>query len=216
MPDPLHSIQLAARRTRLSTHVIRIWELRYRAVEPHRTAANHRLYSQDDINRLGLLRDATRAGHNISHMERLSNDELRALAANAPILNEPAANEPAHDFKPLSLPVANSEPEAPLDECLACVRSLDAGALDHALKRASFTLGAQGVLYRLIAPLTQRIGELWREGKITAAHEHFATGCIRTYLTSQTKPYGGSVDAPVLLVTTPAGQLHEMGALLVD
>jgi len=84
MPEAHHSIQLAARLTGLSTHVIRIWEQRYHAVEPRRTAANHRLYSQDDIERLGLLRDVTHAGHNISQVARLSNDELRALAANAP------------------------------------------------------------------------------------------------------------------------------------
>jgi DNA-binding transcriptional MerR regulator len=85
MLDAHHPIQLAARLTGLSTHVIRIWEQRYRAVEPTRTASNHRLYSQDDIERLGLLREVTHAGHNISQVARLSNDELRALAENAAV-----------------------------------------------------------------------------------------------------------------------------------
>ena len=84
MTDAHHPIQLAARLTGLSTYVIRIWEQRYHAVEPRRTATNHRLYSQNDIERLGLLRDVTHAGHNIGQVARLSNDELRALAANAP------------------------------------------------------------------------------------------------------------------------------------
>ena len=58
-------IQLSARLTGLSTHVIRIWEQHYQAVEPKRTLTNHRLYSDDDIERLGLWRDVTHAGHNI-------------------------------------------------------------------------------------------------------------------------------------------------------
>lgn len=50
----------------------------------------------------------------------------------------------------------------------------DGRALDDTLKRATTTLGAQGVLHRLVAPLTRTLGGLWHEGKITAAHEHFA------------------------------------------
>lgn len=101
MPDAHHPIRLAARPTGLTTHVIRIWEQRYQAVEPERTPSNHRLYSQRDIERLSLLRDVTRAGHSIGQMARLSNDELRALVANAsglePQASRSAATTPAPD-----------------------------------------------------------------------------------------------------------------------
>src|SRR5512136_2622191 len=109
MPEAHHPIQLAARLTGLSTHVIRIWEQRYHAVEPKRTPTNHRLYSQRDIERLTLLRDVTRAGHNISQMARLSNDNLRALAANAsgPKVSGPPSTAAAPGFDDL------------LEECLA-------------------------------------------------------------------------------------------------
>src|SRR5512137_1913603 len=118
MPDAHHPIQLAARLTGLSTHVIRIWEQRYHAVEPKRTPTNHRLYSQNDIERLSLLRDVTRAGHNIGQMARLSNDKLRALAANAPNLNLRASPAVA----------APPAPDASLEESLAAVQSLDGRA----------------------------------------------------------------------------------------
>jgi MerR family transcriptional regulator, light-induced transcriptional regulator len=205
MPDAHHPIKLAARLTGLSTHVIRIWEQRYQALEPRRTAANHRLYSQNDIERLGLLRDVTHAGHNISQVARLSNDDLRALAANGPGLELQASRSAG----------ATPAPDALLDECLACVQSLDGHALDDTLKRAATTLGALGVLQRLVAPLTQALGDLWREGRISAAHEHFATGHVRAFLATLAQPFGGSAGAPAVVVATPSGQLHEMGALLV-
>ena len=123
MSEAHHPIQLAARLTGLSTHVIRIWEQRYHAVEPRRTAANHRLYSQNDIESLGLLRDVTRAGHNISQVARLPNDDLRALAANAPGLELQAPPAAA----------ATPAPDGLLDECLASVQSLDGHALDDTL-----------------------------------------------------------------------------------
>jgi len=101
------------------------------------------------------------------------------------------------------------------NECLAAIQALDARALSDVLKRSGAALGAQGVLQRLLAPLTQTLGDLWREGRITAAQEHFATGIIRGFLTNLAKPFSGSGEAPVIVVATPAGQLHELGALLV-
>jgi MerR family transcriptional regulator, light-induced transcriptional regulator len=204
MPEAHHPIQLAGRLTGLSTHVIRIWEQRYRAVAPKRTPTNHRLYSQQDIERLSLLRDATQAGHNISQVARLPNDKLRALAAAASGLKAQAPRAAA------PTPASDSF----LEECLTSIRSLDSSALDETLKSAGTALGAQGVLQRLVAPLTQTLGDLWRDGKITAAHEHFATGHIRTFVANLARPFGGSTSGPGLVVATPAAQLHEMGALL--
>jgi methylmalonyl-CoA mutase cobalamin-binding subunit len=94
------------------------------------------------------------------------------------------------------------------------VKTLDSVALEDALKRAATALGAQGLLQQVIAPLAQTIGELWRDGAITAAHEHFASALIRVFLGRAGRPFAGLEDAPVLVVATPSGQLHELGALL--
>jgi methanogenic corrinoid protein MtbC1 len=98
---------------------------------------------------------------------------------------------------------------------VASIKALDASALDDCLKRAASVLGALGLLLRLIAPLTQTLGELWRAGEITAAHEHFATALIRVALGNAAKPFAALSHAPLLVVATPAGQVHELGALLV-
>ena len=98
---------------------------------------------------------------------------------------------------------------------MAAIQSLDAHALDDALKRAATALGALGLLQRVVAPLAQTVGDLWREGTLTAAHEHFASAAIRVFLGNVARPFGAMDDAPVLVVATPAGQVHELGALLV-
>jgi len=71
------------------------------------------------------------------------------------------------------------------------------------------------LLQRVVAPLVQTIGDLWRDGTITAAHEHFASAVIRVFLGHAAKPFAGKESAPVLVVATPAGQICELGALLV-
>jgi methanogenic corrinoid protein MtbC1 len=205
MLDAQYPIQLVARLTGLSAHVIRIWEQRYRAVEPRRTSSNRRLYSQSEIERLSLLRDLIHAGHRIGQLARLPDQKLRRLVAESPGTNRPArrAASPALEGSPL------------VNECLAAIQSLDTRALSDVLKRAGVSLGVQGVLQRLLGPLTHTVGDWWREGRITAAHEHFASSAIRAFLSNLAKPFSGSDRAPVLVVATPAGQLHEVGALLV-
>ena len=205
MAEAHQAIKVVARRTGLSAHVIRIWEKRYGAVEPERTRTNRRLYSDEQIERLFLLREITQNGHSIGHVAKLPTEKLRKLAKESHGTN-------GHTSRALA-----TAPGAPtfLDECVAAVKSLDARALDDTLKRAATELGAQGLLQRVIAPLAQALGELWRDGTITAAHEHFASAVIRIFLGHAAKPFAGTESAPVLVVATPAGQIHELGALLV-
>jgi DNA-binding transcriptional MerR regulator/methylmalonyl-CoA mutase cobalamin-binding subunit len=204
MPDAQYPIQLVSRLTGLSAHVIRIWEQRYRAVEPHRTPTNRRLYSQRDIDRLNLLREVTHAGHSIGQIAQLPTDKLGKLVAASS-----RSQAPARALAPA--PSAGSF----IDEGVAAIKTLDAHALDETLKRGATVLGALGLLQHVVAPLTQTIGDLWRQGTLTAAHEHFATAVIRVFLGNAAKPFGPMDHAPVLVVATPTGQVHELGALLV-
>src|SRR6059058_1635279 len=81
MDEARHAIKSVVRRTGLSAHVIRIWEKRYQAVQPERTGTNRRLYSDEQIERLNLLRAITRAGHSIGPIAKLPIEKLRKLAA---------------------------------------------------------------------------------------------------------------------------------------
>ncbi len=205
MKNTLLSINAVVRRTGLSVHVIRIWEKRYGAVEPTRTATNRRLYTNEQVERLVLLREITQTGQSIGYVAKLPTEQLKKLAATL----SPTEANASHGLS------ATSVPTAFLDLCLDAVKALDSRALEQALKNAETTLGAQGMLQRVAAPLAQTIGTLWRDGTITAAHEHFASAVLRTYLAQAAKPFASGANEPVLIVATPAGQLHELGALLV-
>jgi DNA-binding transcriptional MerR regulator/methylmalonyl-CoA mutase cobalamin-binding subunit len=199
MAQSFHAIKAVAQQTGLSAHVIRIWEKRYKAVEPKRTGTNRRLYSDEQVQRLVLLRDLAAAGHKIGVIAPLPTATLSKLAAQVPAGEGTRAEAP---------------PGSLLERCLAAVNNLDSRALETALKRGAVELGAQGLLHRLIAPLAQQIGDLWRDGVITAAHEHVASAVIRVFLGQTAKVFAATEGAPVLVVGTPAGQLHELGAML--
>ena len=60
---------------------LRIWEQRYRAVQPRTSHGGHRLYTALDLQRVMLLRSLTSQGHAISAIAALTDTQLRELAA---------------------------------------------------------------------------------------------------------------------------------------
>ncbi len=202
MSEASYSIKAVARRTGLTPHAIRIWEKRYGVVRPARTDTNRRLYTEAEVERLALLRNATRAGHSISHVAQLPNDRLAALGSVTP--------PPDTDVSRSSAPGADL-----LFLSVTAVRTLNTLDFEAVLERGLLALGHHGLLEKLVGPLAREIGNLWRDGTITAAHEHFASAVIRTFLVSSYKPFAFSKDMPTLIVATPAGQLHELGAVMV-
>ncbi len=75
-------------------------------------------------------------------------------------------------------------------------------------------MGLQGLLVKVLAPLLERVGELWQTGDLKPAEEHFASCSIKGFLERSTHSYISAEDLPNLTVATPLGQLHELGALL--
>ena len=186
-----------ARRTGLSAHQIRVWERRYQAVVPRRSAGGHRLYSEGDVERLLLLRQLIDAGHHIGQVAGLEPAQLRSLAAPGPRRG----------------PVPGAAPAA-LDRCVDAARRLDASTLEVELAHAHAEYGQHALVEQLIAPLLTRIGELWHQGALSIASEHLASVVVRSFI-ARLHPAGASTTAaPTLLTTTPAGQRHELGALL--
>lgn len=73
----LYPIGAVAALTGLSTNTIRAWERRYDAVIPERSAAGGRRYSDEDVERLQLLRRLTQDGCSIGTVASLGTEELR-------------------------------------------------------------------------------------------------------------------------------------------
>jgi DNA-binding transcriptional MerR regulator/methylmalonyl-CoA mutase cobalamin-binding subunit len=202
----LHPIKVVARRTGLSPHVIRAWEKRYKAVTPRRTPTNRRVYRSEDIERLILLRRATLAGRSIGQIAQMPTEELRELV-NEDELAQSQAPVPTSVTRPRT---SNGTLEAALN----AVENLDPEGLQAALERASVTMSRPALIEQIVAPLLGRVGDAWRDGSLRVASEHLAAATLRTFLGNMNGTFPALADAPRLLVTTPAGQLHELGALI--
>lgn len=73
------NIQMAAQISGLTTHTIRAWEKRYRALTPGRSDTGRRQYTSDEIERLSLLSQLTNLGNSIGQIAHLPNEELEGI-----------------------------------------------------------------------------------------------------------------------------------------
>jgi DNA-binding transcriptional MerR regulator/methylmalonyl-CoA mutase cobalamin-binding subunit len=200
-------IGTVSKRSGVKSDLVRAWERRYQAVTPTRTAGGHRVYTDQDIARLKLLNQATGHGHSISQIAQFSLDELKKL-----LQQEDAYSQISHttlltgDKKFLT--------EDYIEKCYATVLAFDARALESHFENAIVELGTQAFIEELLTPLLSRIGERWKTGELRPIHEHMTSSVIRslTYILRNNNPC--PENAPRMIVSTPIGQLHELGALL--
>jgi DNA-binding transcriptional MerR regulator/methylmalonyl-CoA mutase cobalamin-binding subunit len=204
----VYAIRYVSLRTGLTPHVIRAWEKRYKAVVPLRSPKNRRLYSEDDVQRLLLLKRATDEGHNISHIAKLDSSELLELAQQEASMAPWATNSNSgHLQKKAAQDYRN--------ECLSAVINLDPDRLNRSYDQAIVDLTRSALLKEVIVPLFEEIGNLWRKGSLKIINEHMATSVTRTLLLNMLRATAVCDTAPRIVVATAAGQWHDMGALTV-
>lgn len=203
-----YSMKVVSRRTGLTPHVIRVWERRYQAVVPERTETNRRLYSDQDIQRLQLLHRATEAGHSIGQIANLPTPRLISLVESEARSSSPVVSPLAAD--------GSIGSEECLSLCVEAVDAIDARKLETALQRAAVALSQPALVDEVVLPLLREIGRLWQAGSIKIAQEHTASAVVRTFLGGLLSEFNPPEDAPVMVVSTPQGQGHELGALVVS
>ena len=206
---PRHPIAVVAERTGLSQDVLRVWERRYGAVQPTRTESGERLYSDADVERLRLLDAAVAGGRRIGRIAGLATSELAALVAEDTTVG---VRRPKPDER-VAAPDA-----ATLERLLDRARALDARGVDDLLRRAAALLGVPAFLERIAAPFLRRIGDEWHAGRITIAEEHLASTVVAAFVGESLRSMGGAAgadDLPRLLVGTPPGARHVIGAAMV-
>jgi MerR family transcriptional regulator, light-induced transcriptional regulator len=202
----LHPISVVSERTGLTPDLLRMWERRYGVVEPARDEGGRRLYTDGDIERLKLLSQATSSsGRSVGQLVSLTVAQLQDVVRADEAARWTAVRPPEQ---------AAGEQEF-VARALDRTRALDAAGLEVELRRAAAIFGAWRFLESVVAPLFRRIGDAWHAGQLTIAQEHLASGVARPLLGELRSALPVAADAPAIVVATPAGERHEIGAMLV-
>jgi DNA-binding transcriptional MerR regulator/methylmalonyl-CoA mutase cobalamin-binding subunit len=201
------SMKYVSRKAGLTPHTIRAWEIRYRAVVPERTAKNRRLYSEEDIEKLVLLKRLKAAGHSIGQIAGLSLGDLREL-----IREE---NDGMPEPQESAAIIHSTDTAEMVNEALRHLSTFDGEALEKHMHKALAQLGRKALIEKFLVPLLERQGAMWGEGTLRIAHEHFGSSIIRGFLSNLSREPASPRPGHTMLVATPAGQNHEFGALFV-
>lgn len=202
MSEPRYRIGTLSKLTGVTTHAIRIWERRYGALSPKRTAGGARLYDDDDVRRLRMIKKLLDRGYTISAVATLDASSLARLL--------PA---PSTSIEGLAAPEPNQRARHLIDELLGAVAELDLEKAGRTLMQATNAFSPHDLVTSVLAPTLAELGARWESGDICIASEHAASAMLRTQLGMLLAAQPVNGVAPVVC-TTPAGEQHELGALL--
>jgi DNA-binding transcriptional MerR regulator len=194
----MYSIKAVSQATGLSIETLRAWERRYQVVEPRRDANGRRAYEPDDVIRLRKLREATERGHPISRLARLGEQDLDGLLQST----RRDTIEPSASARSLG------------DQILSAVEDYRPGDCDQLVAMALALLPVSQVVTEVLAPTLVEVGERWHRGQLSIAQERIISAAVRKQLSSVLDTYSRIADGPVMVLSTPAGERHELGILM--
>lgn len=203
MTEVRYPIRAVSKLTGLSIDTLRAWERRYEAVSPRRDGRG-RIYTQEDIQRLQMLRAAVEAGHAIGRVAELTDLQLKELLTSTAQVADPG----------FSIPVTKPETAAiDLSQILKSVDRFDDSFVDRELGRLAALLSPRDLVRKVALPLLQRIGEGWRDGHLSVAQEHLISALLRNLLGTLVRVSSRPITTVRMLFSTPSGELHEFGVM---
>lgn len=189
-----YSIKELEKLSGIKAHTIRIWEKRYKIIEPQRTPSNVRYYSDDDVKKIINVSLLNTHGHKISAIARMNHDELA---------------QKVHD-----LSKTEKQSDLHIDQLVVSMLDLDEETFESVLGDLEKKFGFETTVTEIIYPFLEKIGILWQTGNITPAHEHFISNLIRQKIivSIASLPLPSKSTIRVLLFL-PENELHEIGLL---
>jgi len=192
------SIGALARATGVPVETLRTWEQRYGFPAPERAPSGHRYYATATAVRVRRIAAAIAAGHRAGSVVPATDDELDRL--------ECVATDHAPPAAPAIIPSAGS-----MDDLLVAVEAFDSDRLTAALWSDWGRLGAVEFLQRTVAPLVERVGLAWAEGKLEVRHEHFLSERLGDVMRAVRLPLDQRASGPVVVCATLPGEQHALG-----
>ncbi|MEJ2881218.1 MerR family transcriptional regulator [Pedobacter sp. GR22-6] len=182
----------------VQTHTIRIWERRYHALEPLRSAGNTRFYDDQQLKRLLNIVGLNERGMKISQVCALSDQEMTRL------LEEQLSQAISLD----------THFEYYISQMLRHGMAYDEHHFDALITECIAEYGLAKSYKWVIYPLLVRLGLMWRQDHICPAQEHFMSNILRQklYKAIDELPIRSS-SANTWLLFLPEDEGHDIGLL---
>ncbi|MBU0965155.1 MAG: cobalamin B12-binding domain-containing protein [Proteobacteria bacterium] len=207
----MYKIGTLAKKSGYSPNLLRVWEKRYGFLQPLRGSGGQRLYPEEDLNLLLVIRSELEKGRSIGELALLGRAQL-LLSAGLPA-GSGAARQPQHGFG------EQGEYWDFVGPIVEAAVALDLTDLTRCLDAAFSRLSPDVVVHKVIAAAMERVGDEWMKGRVTVAGEHMVSSLIEYRLRNLFEASGPRVGAspaqsPVIFACFP-GEEHRIGLLSV-
>jgi DNA-binding transcriptional MerR regulator len=183
----------------IKAHTIRIWEKRYKILEPMRTETNIRTYDIINLQKLLNITLLHNHGYKISNISKLPKERIPELVKEI-LTDKTFKNQAITSFK---MAMINFD------------QTLFITTYNQLLSEKSF----REVFYDVFLPLVNEIGILWQTETISPAHEHFISHLIKQKILSETEKV--QINPPsnkekVFVLFLPINEIHELGLIFIN
>ncbi len=189
-----YSIKELEQLSGIKAHTIRIWEKRYKLIDPSRTATNIRFYSDDDLKKIINVSLLNNNGIKISKIADMSTDAMSR--------------------KILEISEVQHEASVHIDQMVVAMIDMEEEMFEKILNNLILRFGFEKTIITVVYPFLEKIGILWQTHNITPAHEHFISNLIRQKIIVAIDGLPiPSKAAKKIVLFLPEGEMHEMGLL---
>ena len=183
----------------IKAHTIRIWEKRYKLLEPERTETNIRHYGLRSLQKLLNVAFLNSNGVKISKIAKLSNEEVSAHVREI----ASRGNIEHHAINAFKMSMFH------FDQVLFYKTYM------NLLERYTF----REIFYDIFIPLLNEMGLLWQTNTISPAHEHFISVHIKQKILLNIEKLQSLEPKPAtrtFVLFLPENEIHDIGLLFVN
>ena len=193
-PNERFPIRTVSSLTGINSVTLRAWERRYKLIRPKRTDTGHRVYDQEDIDRINQAIGLVKKGVTISQAAKMINNGLE-------------------------LPVNAIETDhqtwlAYRQRILTAITTFDEALLEDVYQQALSHHPVQTVTRMLIIPSLKELGSRWENAEGGIAEEHFFSVFLRNKIGARFHHRSRNNTGPKLLCACLPNESHEIGILL--
>lgn len=195
--ETLLPIQAVERETGVSKELLRMWERRYRFPTPARDHQGDRIYTQEQISKLRLLRRLIDVGFRPGKIIGMQIDELENL------------------LRSRYSKRIESTPELE-QELIENLKGKDPHLLREYLSHQLVKMGLQTFILEFLQHANPLVGDAWMRGVIEVHEEHLYTEQVQSLVRGAIANLRPATSAPRIMLTTAPNENHTLGVLMVE
>lgn len=193
----IYSIKDLEKLSGIKAHTIRVWEQRYKILNPERTQTNIRYYQDEDLKFLLNVALLNRNGIKISKIAKMSKAEIAEKVA--------------------AISEINFEYSTQLDALTISMIEMDEYKFDRIITMNIQQMGFERTMTEVIHPFLDKLSLLWLTGSINPVQENFISYLIRQKIivAIDNEPFAMGSNAKKFLLYLPEGERQELSLLFL-